>query len=136
MRSLKDYRDDIYNCARTRCGFCAIDCPTYREHEIETFTARGRNVILRLLLEGVLEPSQEIAEHFFQCALCGYCETRCAVPLAEIYEATRADFAEQGLQIEKHQKFAESVSQSSIRLSCASKSVHKVIVPSLFRALK
>lgn len=110
--SFKRFRDDIYNCARTRCGFCAIDCPTYREYELETYTARGRNVLLRLLLEELLEPTEEVAEHFFQCAVCGYCEIRCAVPLVSIYEAARADFAKLGLKIEKHQKFAESVAMN------------------------
>lgn len=112
MKSLKRYRDDIYNCAQTRCGFCAIECPTYREYELETYTARGRNVLLRLLLDESIKPTQEIAEHFFQCAICGYCETRCAVPLASIFETARADFVQQGLQVEKHQKFAENVVQN------------------------
>ena len=110
--SLERFRDDIYNCARTRCGFCAIDCPIYREYELETYTARGRNVLLRLLLEELLEPTVEIAELFFQCAVCGYCETRCAVPLVSIYEVARADFAQLGLQVEKHQKFAESITKN------------------------
>ena len=107
--SFERFREDIYNCARTRCGFCAIECPAYREYELETCTARGRNVILRLLLEGLIEPTEEVAELFFQCAVCGYCEIRCAVPLVSIFEAARADFTQLGLQVEKHKKFAESV---------------------------
>ncbi|MFQ6124797.1 MAG: (Fe-S)-binding protein [Candidatus Heimdallarchaeota archaeon] len=107
--SFERYREDIYNCARTRCGFCVIECPTYREYELETCTARGRNVILRLLLEELIEPTEEVAELFFQCAVCGYCEIRCAVPLVSIFEAARVDFTQLGLQVEKHQKFAESV---------------------------
>jgi glycolate oxidase len=66
------------------------------------FYARGKTVIAQGLLEGEIEPSQELAEVIFSCTLCGNCMTQCGsvnqetgealVDTTKIVEAMRADF--------------------------------------------
>ena len=68
------------------------------------FYARGKTVIAQGLLEGEIEPSQELAEVIFSCTLCGNCMTQCGsinqdtgealVDTNKIVEAMRADFLE------------------------------------------
>lgn len=88
-RSLEKYKHEIYLCSR--CGYCrgmvrardATDlvCPI-RENTggFDAFTARGRNIIARGILEGRLDPkemSPEIVDMLFACTLCGSCQEHC-----------------------------------------------------------
>ncbi len=65
----------------TRCNGCVQSCPSYFIYKEETFSPRGRNQILRLLLERKIKPVQHIellertAAH---CLLCGRCTRACA----------------------------------------------------------
>lgn len=69
----------------TRCNGCVQSCPSYFIYKEETFSPRGRNQILRLLLERKIKPVQHIelleraATH---CMLCGRCTRACAGHLA------------------------------------------------------
>ncbi|UCG36380.1 MAG: (Fe-S)-binding protein [Candidatus Bathyarchaeota archaeon] len=88
-RSLSDYKDDVYLCAR--CGYCrdmirardktAQVCPI-RENTggFESYTARGRNIIARGILEGKVVPSSlstEFIDSLYACTLCGSCQEHC-----------------------------------------------------------
>jgi Fe-S oxidoreductase len=88
-RRLEDYRRDAYLCSR--CSYCrsmvrardATDlvCPI-RENTggFDSFTARGRNIIARGILEGKLDPkkiSPEFVDQLFACTLCGSCQDHC-----------------------------------------------------------
>ena len=79
------------------CGFCLQSCPTYLTLEDENDSPRGRIVLMRALLEGTLEPTNESVEtHIAQCLGCRACETVCpsGVPYGHLLEATRATLAE------------------------------------------
>ncbi|MGB9693299.1 MAG: (Fe-S)-binding protein, partial [Fervidobacterium sp.] len=88
-RSLKDYKKDIYLCAR--CGYC-INMVRSRDNTLlvcplrdstggfDSFTARGRNVIASGILEGkidVQEISDEFIDALYTCTLCGNCQEHC-----------------------------------------------------------
>jgi len=111
MHNLKKVSQSIYSCRR--CGMCgnkvAIGVPyicPVRESTpgFDHFYARGKTVIAQGLLEGEIEPSQELAEVIFSCTLCGNCMTQCGsinqdtgkalVDTNKIVEAMRADFLE------------------------------------------
>jgi Fe-S oxidoreductase len=88
-RTLEDYRQEIYLCSR--CGYCrdmvrardATDlvCPIREKTGgFDSFTARGRNIIARGILEGKLDPkkiSPEFVDTLFACTLCGSCQDHC-----------------------------------------------------------
>ncbi|MEK6576589.1 MAG: (Fe-S)-binding protein [Nitrospirota bacterium] len=67
--------DELSRCSR--CGLCQSVCPTYRAAGIETSVARGRNVILRAVLEGRLEAEKGSQDAISSCLLCRACVTAC-----------------------------------------------------------
>ena len=79
--------------ACVHCGFCLQACPTYVVLEDENDSPRGRIVLMRSLLEGTAETSDEVVRgHLDRCLGCRACETACpsGVPYGHLLEATRA----------------------------------------------
>ncbi len=79
------------------CGFCLQACPTYLVLEDENDSPRGRIMLMRSLLEGTLDRTDEtVHTHIAQCLGCRACETACpsGVPYGHLLEATRATLAE------------------------------------------
>ena len=67
--------DAVAQCSR--CGYCEQACPTYLATGREGFSPRGRNQVVRMLLEGKLA-SPDTAELLLStCLLCGACSTTC-----------------------------------------------------------
>ena len=102
VQELSAYRDDIYTCNRTRCGFCREECPVYKVKRYETFSCRGKMLVARGLMEGLLSPTKEMAEMLERCLLCGYCQARCALKNMEIITAMRHDMAKEGFADKIH----------------------------------
>ena len=109
IEDLSSYRDDIYTCNRSRCGFCREECPVYRVKKYETYSCRGKMLVARGLMEGVLEPSKEMADVLDRCLLCGYCEARCALKNMGIITSMRRSMAQQGLASEVHAENASRI---------------------------
>ena len=79
--------------ACVHCGFCLQACPTYVVLEDENDSPRGRLLLMRSLLEGSLETSDDaVRGHLDRCLGCRACETVCpsGVPYGHLLEATRA----------------------------------------------
>ncbi|MGQ9722027.1 MAG: (Fe-S)-binding protein [Candidatus Jordarchaeum sp.] len=119
LRHLKKLGDMVYGCIA--CGDCRTAvrytvgrykvCPVL-EHTagFEPFFARGKMQIIRGLLEGKLQPSQELANVIYQCTTCGDCHATCHQSMdpdislsigryldhTKIYEALRADLVDAG----------------------------------------
>ena len=114
-QGLRDLAADIYTCNRTRCGFCREECPVYRLEGYETYSCRGKMLVARGLLEGTLQPSQALADLLAACALCGYCQARCALQNVAVVEALRAEMAAAGYVIPATQASVDSLrTQGSI----------------------
>src|SRR4030042_2059740 len=94
--ALKELIDDIYTCNRTRCGFCREEGPVYRVKRLETYSSRGRMLVARGLVEGILEPSAEIQEVMDDCLMCGYCQARGALNNLDIFSAVRQEMRAAG----------------------------------------
>ncbi len=101
-KGLETYADDIYTCNRTRCAFCVADCPVYRIKGLEAYTSRGKMMIARGLMEGVLEPSTEMQKVLEECLLCGYCQARCALNNLDIFTSLRQQMAEEEFYAQEH----------------------------------
>ncbi|MHA1992814.1 MAG: (Fe-S)-binding protein [Candidatus Hodarchaeales archaeon] len=123
LKNLSEFKDAALGCAQ--CGQCRVanwpskgifySCPVYKTNSLfEPYNARGKNLIMKGLLWGHLELSQDISDVIFQCTLCGLCEEVCFnsqsesfdFPLHNImdhvntYEALRADLVAAGYPIE------------------------------------
>jgi glycolate oxidase iron-sulfur subunit len=70
----------------SRCGYCLEDCPTYLATGQESFSGRGRNQIVRMLLEGKISKPEDAEEALSTCLLCGACTAACyaRIPTADI----------------------------------------------------
>ncbi len=74
-KSLKNLYDEVSRC--NRCGFCLERCPVYRTVGREAGVARGRNSIIRFMIEGKSELGEAVEDNLFDCLLCGACLTDC-----------------------------------------------------------
>ncbi|MEK7744165.1 MAG: (Fe-S)-binding protein [Elusimicrobiota bacterium] len=77
-------QDAVSQCSR--CGYCEQVCPTYAATSRESFSPRGRNQIVRSLLEGKLADTASAQEALDTCLLCGAGQTACPahVPTADL----------------------------------------------------
>lgn len=76
--------DAVSQCSR--CGYCEQACPTYVATGDESKSPRGRNQIVRLMLENKLDDKTSAMEALSTCLACGACTTACyaKVPVADI----------------------------------------------------
>ncbi|WP_082233219.1 (Fe-S)-binding protein [Halobacillus massiliensis] len=70
-----DY-DELLNCMR--CGFCLPSCPTYIESGYdEVQSPRGRIALMKGVVDGVIEPDEEVKRSLDLCLGCRACEPVC-----------------------------------------------------------
>ena len=60
-----------------KCGYCMQSCPVYRSVRREAAVARGRNQVLRDVVQGEHELPRQALQPFFDCLLCGACTVDC-----------------------------------------------------------
>lgn len=70
----------------SRCGYCEQSCPTYKATGDEKMSPRGRNQLVRLMVEGKLADKAAAAHALDTCLLCSGCTSTCYahVPTADI----------------------------------------------------
>ena len=127
LKNLMKVKDAALSCVQ--CGQCRVPnwplkgvrytCPVNKSDlspKFEPYYARGKNVILKGLIWGDLELSQELADIVFQCTVCGACEEFCHNAFNEniefanhrwmenvrVFEALRADLVNAGFGLEAH----------------------------------
>ncbi len=67
--------DEIAKC--NRCGFCLAHCPVYAVKGREWATPRGKNALIRAIIEGKIDWTPEIEETLFRCTGCRLCTQTC-----------------------------------------------------------
>ena len=93
---VKKYRDQVLRCGR--CGFCQAVCPVFGATLRPALNARGKMLILKELMDGRLEPSDDLIESLFQCTTCASCANNCpsGVCVPDILKAARQDLVNLG----------------------------------------
>jgi len=88
---IKRFESDLSQCMK--CGFCTFWCPVYQQEHIEASVARGKNMMIRGLLAGDLDYTQEYADRLNKCTLCMACTTNCPAKanIPNVIVAARAD---------------------------------------------
>ncbi|PAQ16124.1 glycolate oxidase [Bacillaceae bacterium SAOS 7] len=68
--------DELLNCMR--CGFCLPSCPTYIEsgHK-ESHSPRGRIALMKAVVDGLIEPDEDVERSLELCLGCRACEPVC-----------------------------------------------------------
>ncbi|MRH41254.1 4Fe-4S dicluster domain-containing protein [Aquibacillus halophilus] len=70
-----DY-DELLNCMR--CGFCLPSCPTYIESgQDEAHSPRGRIALMKGVVDGIIEPDDDVKRSLDMCLGCRACEPVC-----------------------------------------------------------
>ena len=92
---IRELYDDIARC--NRCGFCQTACPIFRATGHEAGVARGRLALLRAIIEGRVEWSEELKEPLFACLGCGACTAHCfpAVATADLMLLARSQYLDE-----------------------------------------
>lgn len=92
----KKYRKEILQCSR--CGFCQAVCPIFGATLRPSYNARGKMLLLKEIMEGYIEPSQELADTFYACTTCQSCTYSCPskIEVNEIVEEFRKKLYEDG----------------------------------------
>ncbi|MGG3018978.1 (Fe-S)-binding protein [Geobacillus stearothermophilus] len=68
--------DELMNCMR--CGFCLPSCPTYIESgQQEAQSPRGRIALMKAVVDGLIEPDEEVERALNLCLGCRACESVC-----------------------------------------------------------
>ena len=68
-------RRELSRCAK--CGACAAVCPVYTETQHEAFSARGKLMLAKALVEGRLEGGKNAQDIFNNCLVCMACVKNC-----------------------------------------------------------
>jgi glycolate oxidase iron-sulfur subunit len=68
--------DELMNCMR--CGFCLPTCPTYIESGFqESHSPRGRIALMKAVVDGLIEPDEDVEHSLNMCLGCRACEPVC-----------------------------------------------------------
>lgn len=99
-------------CSTCHCGCCKDGCPIYSTMLEEQVTARGRNLIIRAYLKGIIGLDERLSRAVYSCLLCRLDEENCGarLPNADIYESLRAELVEKGFgPLPEHQSLLSSL---------------------------
>lgn len=122
---LADYLQQMEKCGR--CGDCtysvklstakkhiSMPCPIRNILGFETYSARGRIIILKKLLEGELEVDQNIVQWANLCLTCAGCKETClaiegGIDVPAMMECLRKELVEAGYFLESHASIEKNV---------------------------
>jgi glycolate oxidase iron-sulfur subunit len=102
----KELKEEVHNCIK--CGLCLTSCPVYKQLYFEGASPRGKVQLIKNLLEGKLEPSENFHRLLFTCLLCETCTANCPSGLGvdRLMKAMRAELLEKfGLPWQKKMLF-------------------------------
>jgi len=90
------FRDQILRCSS--CGFCRAVCPVFGLTKRPAFNARGKMLVLKEVMDGTIQLSDELIETLFQCTTCASCANQCpsGVNPPEIIKEVRKDMVHIG----------------------------------------
>lgn len=73
--ALKEFETELVRCLR--CAECHAGCPVYQEDMNESYTARAKMRLMRAVMDGQMELSDELVERIDRCLNCNGCMSRC-----------------------------------------------------------
>jgi glycolate oxidase iron-sulfur subunit len=72
LKKIEQYADQCM-----KCGFCSFFCPVYQEERMEMGVARGKNYLVKQVLAGKQEFTEELGNIIGKCLLCKRCVAMC-----------------------------------------------------------
>ena len=85
------FGDQVLKCSE--CGFCQGFCPVFGAMLRPSYSARGKMLVLKEVMDGTIELNNELIETLFQCTSCNSCVENCpaGVDVPEIIRQVRKD---------------------------------------------
>ncbi|HSR13930.1 MAG TPA: (Fe-S)-binding protein, partial [Thermodesulfobacteriota bacterium] len=102
----KELREEVHNCIK--CGLCLTPCPVYKQLYFEGASPRGKVQLIKKILDGKLEPSENFHRLLFTCLLCETCTVNCpsGLKVDRLMKAMRAEILDRfGLKWQKKMLF-------------------------------
>ncbi len=102
----KELREEVHNCIK--CGLCMTPCPVYKQLYFEAASPRGKVQLIKKILDGKLEPSENFHRLLFTCLLCETCTVNCpsGLKVDRLMKAMRAEILDRfGLKWQKKMLF-------------------------------
>ena len=90
----KELKEEVYKCIK--CGLCLTPCPVYNLLRFEGASPRGRVQLIKKILEGKAELSENFQSLLFTCLLCETCTANCPSGLKtdRLMKAMRSEIQE------------------------------------------
>ena len=90
----KELKEEVYKCIK--CGLCLTPCPVYNLLRFEGASPRGRVQLIKKILEGKTELSENFQSLLFTCLLCETCTANCPSGLKtdRLMKAMRSEIQE------------------------------------------
>jgi len=90
----KELKEEVYKCIK--CGICLTPCPVYNLLRFEGASPRGRVQLIKKILEGKMELSENFQDLLFTCLLCETCTANCPSGLQtdRLMKAMRSEIQE------------------------------------------
>ncbi len=84
-------KDEVYKCIK--CGQCLTACPVYKQLFTEAAAPRGKVQLIKHIVEGRLEPSENFSRILYTCLLCEACTVNCpsGLKVDRLLKAMRAE---------------------------------------------
>jgi len=127
--ALKDFAPEMDRCSS--CSYCkwipfdqmkswrfAKNCPSIAYHNFNSYSARGRYLVARSLLNGQSEYTDTVRKIVYTCLTCGSCDVSCKVcrynlePL-EMVRELKFSLVEDGQCLDEHQAIIKSLNKES-----------------------
>jgi glycolate oxidase iron-sulfur subunit len=89
-----ELKEEVYKCIK--CGLCLTPCPVYNLLRFEGASPRGRVQLIKKILEGKAELSENFRGLLFTCLLCETCTANCPSGLKtdRLMKAMRSEIQE------------------------------------------
>ncbi len=90
----KNLREEVHNCIK--CGICLTPCPVYKQRLVEVASPRGKVQLIRNIMEGNLDLSENFTRILFTCLLCETCTVNCpsGLKVDQLMKAMRVEVIE------------------------------------------
>lgn len=99
-------KEEVHKC--NKCGACLSSCQVYKQLNYESGSPRGKVQLIKKLLAGQLEPSENFNKILFTCLLCESCTVTCpsGLKVDRLMKAMRSELVNKfGLGWQKHGAF-------------------------------
>jgi glycolate oxidase len=97
------------------CTTCTSYCTVIKSlNNIETWSSKGKTLLMRGLAEGYLQPSKKLADIIYTCSTCGHCFGECLTNLEidKAIKATRHQLTQKGYTPEVFIQTAKNIAET------------------------